>query len=100
MQTTDLPCVHLIMYGTSVVCPRSLAELVCRIRGIRFFGLTHSDISEERWRKKFRTVSKLSGIEKKKTCLFVPLEIFDEIAEVKNKKKPFLISLRHISAAV
>jgi len=62
--------------------------------------LTHSDISEERWRKKFRTVSKLSGIEKKKTCLFVPLEIFDEIAEVKNKKKPFLISLRHISAAV
>lgn len=54
MQTTDQPTLHLIMYGTSVVCPRSLAELVCRIRGIRFFGLTRSDVSEERWRKKFR----------------------------------------------
>lgn len=82
MQTTDQPTLHLIMYGTSVVCPRSLAELVCRIRGIRFFGLTRSDVAEERWRKKFRTVSKLSGIEKRKTCLFVPMEIFDEIAEV------------------
>jgi hypothetical protein len=39
-------------------------------------------VAEERWRKKFRTVSKLSGIEKRKTCLFVPMEIFDEIAEV------------------
>ena len=29
-----------------------------------------------------RTVSKLSGMEKRKTCLFVPLEIFEEIGEV------------------
>jgi hypothetical protein len=28
MQTTDQPTLHLIMYGTAVVCPRSLAELV------------------------------------------------------------------------
>ena len=81
---------HVLMYGTSLISPVSLMELVCKIKGIRYFKLLDTDITENKWKKKFRTITKVCGIDKIKVVLYVPLDLFDRIVEVRACLESFI----------
>lgn len=81
---------HVLMYGTSLISPVSLMELVCKIRGIRYFKLLDTDITGEKWKKKFRTITKVCGIDRIKAVLYVPLDLFDRIVEVRACLESFI----------
>ena len=81
---------HVLMYGTSLISPVSLMELVCKIKGIRYFKLLNTDITDEKWKKKFRTITKVCGINKVKAVLYVPLDLFDRIVEVRACLESFI----------
>ena len=81
---------HVLIYGSSLVCPQSLVELVCRIRNIRMFKLLDTDITGDKWKKKFRSITKICGLDKVKACLYVPLDLFDRIVEVRACLESFI----------
>ena len=68
---------HVLIYGTSLISPVSLMELVCKIKNIRYFKLLDTDITDDKWKKKFRTITKVCGIDKIRAVLYVPLDLFD-----------------------
>jgi hypothetical protein len=81
---------HMLMYGSSVISPMSLVELICKIRHIRFFKLLNTDIYEDKWKKKFRSITKICGLDKVQACLYVPLDLFDKIIEVRACLESFI----------
>ena len=76
MRVLDRQCGHMLVYGSAIVCPRSIVELVCHIKGVRLFKLTNCDIASDTWMKKLRAITRVCGLERKMACLYVPLEIF------------------------
>ena len=81
---------HMLIYGTSLISPQCVVELACRIKGIRMFKLLDTDITAQKWKKKFRSITKICGLDKLKAALYVPLELFDRITEVKACLESFI----------
>lgn len=81
---------HVLLYGTSLISPVSLMELVCKIKNIRYFKLLDTDITDDKWKKKFRTITKVCGIDKVQAVLYVPLDLFDRIVEVRACLESFI----------
>ena len=65
-------------------------RLYSTIKGIRYFKLLNTDITDEKWKKKFRTITKVCGIDKIKAVLYVPLDLFDRIVEVRACLESFI----------
>ena len=81
---------HMLIYGTSLISPQCVVELACRIKGIRMFKLLDTDITADKWKKKFRSITKICGLDKQKAALYVPLELFDRITEVRACLESFI----------
>ena len=52
--------------------------------------MLNTDITDEKWKKKFRTITKVCGIDKIKAVLYVPLDLFDRIVEVRACLESFI----------
>ncbi len=81
---------HILMYGSSLLCPMSLVQLVCKIKSIRFFKLLDTDFLKDKWKKKFRSITKICGLDKMTACLYVPVNVFAMNTEVRACLESFI----------
>ncbi len=86
----ELSSGHMLMYGSSLLCPMSMVQMVCNVKGIRFFKLLDTDFKQGRWKKKFRSITKICGLDKIPACLFVTMDAFNKDTEVKACLESFI----------